>query len=177
MPARQVEDHRHRERLGQHVARSQAGILYIPVSSPSPNFYGGNRKEKLPHATSLTALDAESGKVIWSRQLVHHDIWDYDTNSAPTLLDIHRAGKTIPALVQTTKQGFLFVLNRMTGEPIYPITERPVPQSDVPGEQASPTQPYVGAAAADDRAVARHLRDRRHRQRRLVQRRGQEAAL
>ncbi len=117
-------------------------ILYLPVSSPSPNFYGGNRKEKLPLDTSVTALDADTGKVLWSRKMVHHDIWDYDTNSPPTLIDLHKDGKTIPALVVSSKMGFLFVLDRLTGEPIYPIEERPVPASDVPGEQASPTQPY-----------------------------------
>ncbi|HET7315629.1 pyrroloquinoline quinone-dependent dehydrogenase, partial [Salinisphaera sp.] len=121
----------------------ETGLLYIPVSSPSPNFYGGERKEKLPLATSVTALDADTGKVVWSRQLVHHDIWDYDTAAPPTLMDIHKNGKTIPALVQTSKQGYLFVLNRKTGEPIYPIVEKPVPKSDVPGEQVSPTQPTV----------------------------------
>ena len=116
-------------------------ILYLPVSSPSPNFYGGNRTAKLPLATSVTALDPDTGKLLWSRKIVHHDIWDYDTNSAPTLVDLHKDGKTIPALVQSSKMGFLFVLNRLTGEPIYPIEERPVPASDVQGEQASPTQP------------------------------------
>lgn len=120
----------------------QRGILYLPVSSPSPNFYGGNRKEKLPYVTADVALDAATGKVIWSRQLVHHDLWDYDVNAAPTLVTIHKDGKAIPALVQTTKQGFIFVLNRLTGEPIFPITEHAVPQSSVPGEQTSPTQPY-----------------------------------
>ena len=119
------------------------GILYLPVSSPSPNYYGGNRTEKLPLATSVTALDADTGKVIWSRQLVHHDIWDYDTNSAPVLVDIHKDGQTIPALVQSSKQGFLYVLNRLTGEPIYPIDEKPAPASNIPEEKASPTQPYV----------------------------------
>lgn len=119
------------------------GILYIPISSPSPNFYGGNRKEKLPLETSVTALDTETGKVIWSRQIVHHDIWDYDTNSPPTLVDIKKDGKVIPALVQSSKMGIFFVLNRLTGEPVYPIEERKVPQTDVPGEQSSPTQPYV----------------------------------
>ena len=117
-------------------------ILYIPVSSPSPNFLGGDRTEEIPLATSVTALDVDSGDVIWSRQLVHHDIWDYDTNAAPTLIDIEKDGETIPALVQTTKMGFLFVLNRETGEPIYPIEERPVPSSTVPGETAAATQPY-----------------------------------
>jgi quinoprotein glucose dehydrogenase len=121
----------------------KTGIVYLPVSSPSPNFWGGNRKEKLPYATSVTALDSQTGKVIWSRQLVHHDIWDYDADTAPVLVDIQKNGRTIPALVQSTKQGFLFVLNRETGAPIYPITEKPVPRSDVPGEADSPTQPYV----------------------------------
>jgi quinoprotein glucose dehydrogenase len=93
--------------------------------------------------TSVTALDIPTGQVIWSRQLVHHDIWDLDTNSAPTLIDIERNGETIPALVQTSKQGFLYVLNRTNGEPVYPIAERRVPASTVPGEMASPTQPFV----------------------------------
>ncbi len=121
----------------------ERGILYLPVSSPSPNYYGGNRTESLPLATSVTALNADTGEVIWSRQLVHHDIWDYDTNSAPVLVDIQKDGKTIPALVQSSKQGFLYVLNRLTGEPIYPIVEKPVPQSTIVGEKSSPTQPYV----------------------------------
>jgi quinoprotein glucose dehydrogenase len=119
------------------------GILYLPVSSPSPNFYGGNRKEDLPLATSVTALDVDTGNVLWSRQIVHHDLWDYDTNSPPVLVDIKKDGTTIPALVQSSKMGIFFVLNRLTGEPIYPIEERQVPQSDVPGEQSSPTQPYA----------------------------------
>ncbi len=125
----------------------KAGLLYVPVSSPSPNFYGGLRKESLPYATSVTALNVDTGKVVWSRQLVHHDIWDYDVNSPPTLVDIQRGGQSIPALVQSTKQGFLFVLNRLTGAPIYPITEKPVPASTVPGEQASPTQPFTSTPA------------------------------
>lgn len=122
---------------------SDRNILYLPISSPSPNFYGGNRLDPIPLATSVTALDTETGNVIWSRQLVHHDIWDYDTNSAPTLIDIEKDGQKIPALVQTSKQGFLYVLNRYTGQPIYPIEERPVPASDVEGEVAAETQPFV----------------------------------
>ncbi len=125
----------------------ETGLLYVPVSSPSPNFYGGAREEKLPLATSVTALDSETGKVVCSRQLVHHDIWDYDTNSAPVLIDIKKDGKAIPALVQSSKQGFLYLLNRNTGEPIYPIEEKAVPKSDIPGEQAAPTQPYVATPA------------------------------
>jgi len=122
---------------------TERDILYIPVSSPSPNFYGGNRLEGIPLGTSVTALDVATGKVLWSRQLVHHDLWDLDTNAAPTLVDLRRDGRTIPALVQTSKQGFIYVLDRTTGEPIYPIEERAVPPSTVPGERASPTQPYV----------------------------------
>ncbi len=118
-------------------------MVFLPVSSPESNFYGGNRKEAMPLATSVTALDGATGKLIWSRQLVHHDIWDYDTDSPPTLIDITRNGKTVPALVQASKQGFLYVLNRMTGEPVYPMPERKVPASDVPGERTSATQPYV----------------------------------
>ncbi|MDB5449761.1 MAG: gcd [Phenylobacterium sp.] len=121
----------------------KAGMLYLPVSSPSPDFYGGRRKGKLPFANSVTALDAASGQVVWSRQLVHHDLWDYDVNSAPVLVDLQRNGQGVPALVQSTKQGLFFVLNRLTGEPIFPIEERPVPKSDVPGEEAAPTQPYT----------------------------------
>jgi quinoprotein glucose dehydrogenase len=126
---------------------SKAGLVYLPVSSPEANFYGGDRKEPIPIATSVTALNANTGELVWSRQLVHHDIWDYDTDSPPTLIDIRKDGKTIPALVQSTKQGFLYVLNRLTGKPIYPMSERTVPASDVPGEKASPTQPWVDTPA------------------------------
>ncbi|WP_232090408.1 outer membrane protein assembly factor BamB family protein [Billgrantia diversa] len=121
----------------------ETGLLYIPISSPSPNYYGGERTEELPQATLVTALNTETGEVVWSRQLVHHDIWDYDTVAPPTLVDIEKDGETVPTLVQPSKQGFLFVLNRETGEPVYPIEEREVPASDAEGEQASPTQPFV----------------------------------
>jgi quinoprotein glucose dehydrogenase len=121
----------------------ETGVLYLPVSSPSPDFYGGGRKAPLPLANSVTAVDSRTGRILWSRQLVHHDLWDYDVDSAPVLVDLHRGGQVKAALVQATKQGFLFVLDRRTGEPIFPIEERPVPASDVPGEAASPTQPYV----------------------------------
>lgn len=118
-------------------------MLYVPVGSPSPDFFGGNRLDDMPNATSVTALDIETGKVVWSRQLVHHDLWDYGPNAAPALIDIVKDGVTIPALVQTSKQGFLFVLNRQTGEPVYPVEERSVPKSAVPGEVSAPTQPFV----------------------------------
>jgi len=124
-------------------ADEERNLVYLPVASPSPNYYGGNRTDPIPLATSVTALNIDTGEVAWSRQLVHHDLWDYDTNSAPTLVDIQRNGETVPALVQTSKQGYLYVLNRETGEPIFQIEERKVPASDVPGEKASPTQPHV----------------------------------
>ncbi|TNC66637.1 pyrroloquinoline quinone-dependent dehydrogenase [Rubellimicrobium roseum] len=125
------------------AADPELGLVYAPVSSPSPNYWGGNRLDDIPLATSITAVDVATGEVRWSRQIVHHDIWDYDTPSAPVLVDIDRGGETIPALVQTTKQGFLFVLDRRTGEPVFPIEERPVPPSDAEGEVAAPTQPFV----------------------------------
>ena len=128
-----------------HMSADEAnGLVYLPVSSPSPNYWGGNRVDAIPLGTSTTALDINTGKVVWSRQWVHHDVWDYDINSAPTLMDLTVDGKQIPALVQATKQGFLFVVNRLTGEDVWPIEERPVPQGDgsVQGEVLSPTQPF-----------------------------------
>ena len=128
-----------------HMSADEAnGLVYLPVSSPSPNYWGGNRVDAIPLGNSTTAMDINTGKVVWSRQWVHHDVWDYDINSAPTLMDITVDGKQIPALVQATKQGFLFVVNRLTGEDVWPIEERPVPQGDgsVQGEVLSPTQPF-----------------------------------
>ena len=118
------------------------GLLYIPVSSPSPNYWGGNRTKPIPLGTSTTALDINTGKVVWSRQWVHHDLWDYDINSAPTLMDITVDGKPVAALVQATKMGFLFTVDRRTGEDVWPIEERPVPKGDADGEVYSPTQPF-----------------------------------
>ena len=118
------------------------GLLYIPVSSPSPNYWGGNRAKPIPLGTSTTALDINTGKVVWSRQWVHHDLWDYDINSAPTLMDITVNGKPVAALVQATKMGFLFTVDRRTGEDVWPIEERPVPKGDADGEVYSPTQPF-----------------------------------
>lgn len=125
-------------------ADEELGLVYLPVSSPSPNFWGGNRTDEVPLATSTTALDIETGEVAWSRQWVYHDIWDYDINAAPTLMDITVDGEEIPALIQATKMGFLFVVNRETGEDVWPIEERPVPSGDgnVEGEVYAPTQPF-----------------------------------
>jgi quinoprotein glucose dehydrogenase len=117
------------------------GLAYVPVSSPSPNYWGGNRTEAIPLATSTTAVDVETGEVVWSFQHVRHDIWDYDATAAPQLVDIERDGESIPALVQVTKQGFLFVLDRRTGEPLFPVEDVAVPPSTADGEVTAPTQP------------------------------------
>ncbi len=120
------------------------GMVYLPVSSPSPNYWGGNRLEDIPLATSTTAVDIETGEIVWSYQIVHHDVWDYDTNSAPTLMDITVDGEEIPALMQASKMGMLFVLNRETGEPVWPIEEMEVPtDTDIEGDELRPTQPVV----------------------------------
>ena len=118
------------------------GIVYIPTGTARFDFYGGNRPGNNLFANSIIALDARTGKRIWHFQAVHHDLWDYDFASAPKLLTIKRDGKDVPILVQASKQGFVYVLDRRTGKPIWPIEERPVPASDVPGEKASPTQPF-----------------------------------
>lgn len=125
------------------AADPELGMVYVPVSSPSPNYWGGNRLDPIPLSTSVTAVDVETGEIAWSFQHVRHDIWDYDTPAAPQLVDIDRDGGTIPALVQTTKQGFLFVLDRRTGEPLFPVEDRAVPASDAEGEVAAGTQPYA----------------------------------
>jgi len=120
----------------------ELGIMYIPTGTGRYDFYGGTRPGNNLFANSILALDAKTGKRIWHFQAVHHDLWDYDFSVAPKLLTIHKDGKDIPIIAQASKQGFLYVLNRKTGKPIWPIVERPVPASDVPGEQASPTQPF-----------------------------------
>jgi glucose dehydrogenase len=117
------------------------GLLYLPLSSPANDYYGGERKGNNLFADSLVCLDANTGKRVWHFQTVHHDLWDYDGVMAPNLLTIHVNGKTIDAVAAVSKTGFTYVFNRATGEPVWPIAERPVPQSDVPGEKTSPTQP------------------------------------
>lgn len=118
------------------------GLVFVPTGSPSPDHYGGERLGDNAYANSLVALRADTGRVVWHRQLVHHDVWDYDLAAQPLLIDIEREGKSIAAVVQATKTGLLFVFDRETGEPVFEIVERPVPQSDVPGERTSATQPF-----------------------------------
>jgi quinoprotein glucose dehydrogenase len=118
------------------------GIVYAPIGAPTTDFYGADRVGDGLYGNSLVALDARTGELKWYRQLVHHDIWDYDAAAPPALFDIHRNGRTIPAVAQITKMGLLFVFDRVTGEPVYGMEERPVPQSVVPGEVTSKTQPF-----------------------------------
>jgi quinoprotein glucose dehydrogenase len=120
----------------------QRGIAFINLGSPRFDFYGGDRPGNNLFGNSLVALDARTGRRLWHFQLVHHDLWDYDLPQAPKLLTIRQNGRNVDVVAQGTKHGFLFVFERETGRPIWPIEERPVPKSDVPGEFASPTQPF-----------------------------------
>jgi quinoprotein glucose dehydrogenase len=121
---------------------TERGILYMPLGAPNNDRVGIDRPGNNLFSSSVVAIDANTGKYLWHFQLVHHDIWDYDTQSAPLLVDLHRGGTTVPAVIIVNKTGLMFTLNRVTGKPIFDIEERPVPKSDVPGEQASPTQPF-----------------------------------
>jgi quinoprotein glucose dehydrogenase len=123
-------------------ADEELGYLYLPLNTAAPDYYGGHRPGDNLFAETLVCLDVETGKRIWHYQFVHHGLWDYDLPAAPNLLDITVDGQRIKAVAQVTKQGFVFTFDRVTGKPIWPIEERPVPPSDVPGERASPTQPF-----------------------------------
>ena len=118
------------------------GIVYAPLGSPTSDFYGADRVGDGLYGDSLVALDARTGTRRWYRQLVHHDLWDYDLAAPPALFDIRRGGRVIPAVAEITKMGLLFVFDRLTGEPVYGMEERPVPQTSVPGEATSKTQPF-----------------------------------
>jgi quinoprotein glucose dehydrogenase len=117
------------------------GMVYLPTNTTAPDFYGAHRPGDNLFAESVVALDINSGKRVWHFQTVHHGLWDYDNPAAPNLLDITVNGARIKALAQITKQGYVYTFDRATGKPIWPIEEKPVPPSDVPGEKASPTQP------------------------------------
>jgi quinoprotein glucose dehydrogenase len=117
-------------------------LVFIPTGSASPDYYGGLRPGDNKWADSVVALRGKTGEFVWGFQLVHHDLWDYDTASPPLLASLRRDGTDVPVVVQGNKTGFLYVLNRDTGVPVFPVQERPVPQSDIPGEMTSPTQPF-----------------------------------
>lgn len=134
------------------AADTELGLVYVPTGSASPDFYGGEREGDNLYANSLVALNAASGEVAWYQQLIHHDVWDYDLSAQPTLVDLEHDGETIPAVLQGTKTGLIFSFNRETGEPIFEIEEREVPQGGVAGEHLSPTQPFPVAPPS----VARH---------------------
>jgi quinoprotein glucose dehydrogenase len=152
------------------------GLVFAPTGSASPNHFGGERAGNNPFANSLLALDAATGKLVWQQQLVHHDLWSYDLAAQPLLLEITRAGESVSAVLEATRSGLLFGFRRDTGEPLYPIEERRVPRSRVPGEQSAPTQPFPQTPPLTsldkldpqrawgitfwDRAVCRHQIDR-----------------
>ncbi len=120
----------------------ERGIVIIPLTSPAHDYYGGDRAGQNLFGDCILALDAATGKRLWHFQTIHHDLWDWDLPAQPVLVTIHRDGKAIPAVAQVTKTGFLFVLDRLTGKPLFDVEERPVPQSQVPGEHTWPTQPF-----------------------------------
>jgi quinoprotein glucose dehydrogenase len=125
------------------VADPARDLVFLPTSSPAPDYYGGLRLGDNRYANSVVALRASTGRVVWHFQTVHHDLWDYDNASPPALVTVMREGRRVPAVLQATKSGMLFVLDRWTGMPLFPVEERAVPASDVPGETASRTQPFT----------------------------------
>jgi quinoprotein glucose dehydrogenase len=124
-----------------------AGLAYLPVESPTSDFYGGRHPGNNLYANSLVAVDLKTGKPKWHFQFIHHEVWDYDMSSPPLLMDITVNGKPIKAVAEPTKQGMLYVFDRVTGKPVWPIPEKPVPKGDVPGEWYAPTQPMPSKPA------------------------------
>lgn len=124
------------------AADSARDLVFVPTGSASPDYYGGERLGDNHYANSIVAIRVSTGKVVWHFQAVHHDLWDYDVASPPALVDVPRNGRMVPAVLQATKSGQLFVLDRDTGKPLFPVEERPVPASTIFGERASPTQPF-----------------------------------
>lgn len=120
----------------------ERGLIFLPVSTAGPDLYGGDRKGANLFSDAVVALEATTGKRVWHFQTVHHDLWDYDLAAPPILVTVELQGRSIDAVVQLTKMGFVYVLDRSTGKPLFPVEDRPVPRSDVGGEEASPTQPY-----------------------------------
>ncbi len=153
-------------------ADAERDLVFIPTTSPSPDYYGGERLGKNLYASSIVAIRASTGKVVWHFQTVHHDVWDYDNASQPLLFLFTQNGKTVPAVAVGTKMGHIFILHRETGVPLLPVEERPVPKSTVPGEETFPTQPFpatlpvVGlqkidawGVTPDEKAAAQHRID------------------
>jgi len=132
-------------------ADPELGYVYLPVEAATSDMYGGHRLGDNLFSSSLVCLDARTGERVWHYQLIHHDIWDWDLPTAPILVDINVEGRPIKAVVQITKQAWAYVFDRVTGEPVWPIEERPVPPSDVPGERTAPTQPHPTKPAPFDR--------------------------
>lgn len=127
------------------VSDPARNLIFVPTGSASPDYFGGARPGDDLYADSLVALEASTGRLLWHFQTVHHDLWDYDVASPPILFDVKRGGRDIPAVGAGSKSGNFFVLERATGKPVFGVSERPVPQSDVPGEKTSPTQPFPEA--------------------------------
>jgi glucose dehydrogenase len=132
-------------------ADEQLGMVYVPTSAPTASYYGGHRPGDNLYSDCLLALDARSGQLIWYFQMVHHDMWDYDNASPPTLGDVTVDGKRIPVVIQPNKSGYLYVFDRRNGKAVWPIVERPVPSAILPGEEPSPTQPIPTRPPAVDR--------------------------
>jgi membrane-bound PQQ-dependent dehydrogenase (glucose/quinate/shikimate family) len=136
-----------KDRMGANVwsvmsVDTERGIVFLPIGSPTADFYGGDRKGMNLFGNSLVALEATTGRRLWHFQMVHHDLWDYDLPAQPVLFTFRADGREVPAVAQVTKMGFVYVLDRVTGQPLFPVEERPVPPSEVPGEAAWPTQPF-----------------------------------
>jgi glucose dehydrogenase len=127
---------------GAATLDAERGLIFLPVGQPAAQYYGGARHGQNLYSCSIVALDANTGKLRWSFQMTHHDLWDYDAEAAPSLMEVVHDGKKIPVVVAVSKPGLMFFLDRETGKSIYPVEERPVPQSEVPGEQTWPTQPF-----------------------------------
>lgn len=144
---------------GYMTVDQERGIVYMPFGAPNYDRVGTDRPGNNLFGSSIVAADAATGKLLWYFQVVHHDIWDYDTEAPPTLIDVHRDGKAIPAVAVVNKTGLMFVLDRVTGKPLFPVIEKPVPPSDVPGEHASPTQPFPVTPEPLAQMTARLYRD------------------